>query len=104
MNPSIRATVIPEAGFRSGSLLVATEAHRHSRAVGAVPGPVTSAASAGPHELINRGRAEIITDTADVTALLDSLHDPGRLLNRQAPGRQLDTPPQNTASQEGPRL
>lgn len=98
------ATVIPEAGFRSGSLLVATEAHRHSRAVGAVPGPVTSAASAGPHELINRGRAEIITDTADVTALLDSLHDPGRLLNRQAPGRQLDTPPQNTASQEGPRL
>ena len=41
---------------------------------------------------------------ADVTALLDSLHDPGRLLNRQAPGRQLDTPPQNTASQEGPRL
>lgn len=98
------ATVIPEAGFRSGSLLVATEAHRHSRAVGAVPGPVTSAASAGSHELIKRGRAEIITDTADVTALLDSLHDPGRLLNRQAPGRQLDTPPQNTASQEGPRL
>lgn len=50
------ATVIPEAGFRSGSLLVATEAHRHSRAVGAVPGPVTSAASVGPHELIKRGR------------------------------------------------
>lgn len=67
------ATVISEAGFRSGSLLVATKAHRHSRAVGAVPGPVTSAASAGPRGLIRRGRAGIITDTADVTALLDSL-------------------------------
>lgn len=84
------ATAIPEAGFRSGSLLVATEAHRHSRAVGVVPGPVTSAASAGPHELIKRGRAEIITDTADVTALLDSLHDPGRLLNRQAAYRPFE--------------
>ena len=85
------ATVIPEAGFRSGSLLVAKEAHRHSRAVGAVPGPVTSAASVGPHELIKRGRAEIITDTADVTALLDSLDDPGRLLNRQAAYRPFET-------------
>ena len=85
------ATVIPEAGFRSGSLLVATEAHRHSRAVGAVPGPVTSAASVGPHELIKRGRAEIITDTADVTVLLDSLDDPGRLLNRQAAYRPFET-------------
>lgn len=98
------ATVISEAGFRSGSLLVATKAHRHSRAVGAVPGPVTSAASAGPHGLIRRGRAGIITDTADVTALLDSLRYPGRALNRQAPGRQIDTPPQNTVSPEGPRL
>lgn len=86
------ATVIPEASFRSGPLLVATEAHRHSRAVGAVPGPVTSAASSGPHELIKRGRAEIITDKAAVTALLDSLHAPGRTLDREAAGRQFDTP------------
>ena len=64
------ATVISEAGFRSGSLPVATEAYRHSRAVSAVPGPVTSAASTGPHGLIRRGCAEIITDIADVTALL----------------------------------
>ncbi|RCS79603.1 DNA-processing protein DprA [Brachybacterium alimentarium] len=97
------ATVIPEASFRSGSLLVPTEAHRHSRAVGALPGPVTSAASSGPHELIKRGRAEIITGTTDVTALLDSLHDPGRLLDRQTPSRQFDTPTAGTPP-AGPRL
>ena len=96
--------MVAEAGFRSGSLLVPTEAHRHSRVVGARPGTVTSAASAGPHELIKRRRAEIITDIADVTVLLDSLHDPGRLLNRQATGRQLDTPLQNAVSPQGPRL
>lgn len=97
------ATVVAEAGFRSGSLLVPTEAHRHSRAVGAVPGPVTSAASAGSHELIKRGRAEIITDTADATAMLDSLHDPGRALDREVPGRRLDAPVPGT-TQAGPRL
>lgn len=97
------ATVVPEASFRSGSLLVPTEAHRHSRAVGAVPGPVTSVTSSGPHELIKRGRAEIITNTADVNAMLDSLHDPGRLLNREVPGRQLDAPAPGTPP-AGPRL
>lgn len=97
------ATLIVEASFRSGSLLVATEAHRHSRAVGAVPGPVTSVASAGPHELIKRGRAEIITDTADVNAMLDVLHDPGRATSREVPGRQLDTPAPGTPA-AGPRL
>ncbi|WP_241897421.1 DNA-processing protein DprA [Brevibacterium epidermidis] len=97
------ATVVAEAGFRSGSLLVPTEAHRHSRAVGAVPDPITSAARAGVHELIKRGRAEIITATADVTAMLDSLHDPGRAVNREVPGRQLDTPAPGTPP-AGPRL
>ncbi|WP_300343896.1 DNA-processing protein DprA [Nesterenkonia sp.] len=98
------ATVIPEASLRSGALLVATEAHRHSRSVGAVPGPVTSTASSGPHELIKGGRAEIITDSADVTALLDSLHDSGQLLNREAPDHQLNASAQNVAAPEAPGL
>lgn len=38
------ATVVVEAGARSGALRVATEAHQLGRQVGAVPGPVTSAA------------------------------------------------------------
>lgn len=86
------ATVIPEASFRSGSLLVPAEAHRHGRVVEAVPGPVTSVTSSGPHELIKRSVAEIVSDTADVKTMLDSLGDPGRLLNRETPNRQLDAP------------
>ena len=64
-------TVIPEAGSRSMSLHVATEAHRLGRPVGAVPGPVTSATSAGPNVLLKRGIAEVVTNSADVTELSD---------------------------------
>lgn len=97
-------TVVPEASFRSGSLLVPTEAHRHSRAVGAVPGPVTSVTSVGPHELIKRGVAQVVSDTADVTAMLDSLGDPARLLNRETPGHQLAAPASGPPARPGPRL
>ncbi|GAA3680340.1 DNA-processing protein DprA [Yimella lutea] len=65
-------TVIPEAGVRSGAMPIAAHAHALRCGVGAVPGPVTSVASAGPHELIKRGVASIVTTTSDVTVLLDS--------------------------------
>lgn len=42
-----RATVVLEAGWRSGSLNTAGHAAALGRPLGAVPGPVTSAASAG---------------------------------------------------------
>ena len=41
------AVVVVEAGWRSGSLNTAAHAATLGRALGAVPGPVTSAASAG---------------------------------------------------------
>jgi DNA processing protein len=66
------ATVVVEAGHRSGSLNVAWQAHSLGRPVGAVPGPVTSAASAGCHRLIREGVANVVTDAQDVTDLLDS--------------------------------
>ncbi len=59
------ATVVVEAGVRSGSMTVARRAHELGRAVGAVPGPVTSAASAGPHQLLRDG-ASLVTDAADL--------------------------------------
>lgn len=65
------ATVVVEAGYRSGSLNVAARAARLGRPVGAVPGPVTSAASSGTHRLLREGVASLVTDAADVTALLD---------------------------------
>lgn len=66
------ATVIPEAGIRSGSRITVHYARSLGRNVGAVPGPVTSAASAGPNELIKQGQASLITQADDVIALLDS--------------------------------
>lgn len=44
-------TVVVEAGARSSSMTVARHAHELGRTVGAVPGPVTSVTSAGPHQL-----------------------------------------------------
>jgi DNA processing protein len=66
------ATVVVEAGHRSGSLNVAGQAHSLGRPVGAVPGPVTSAASAGCNRLVQDGVASLVTDAQDVTDLLDS--------------------------------
>ena len=74
------------------------------RPVGAVPGPVTSVTSAGPHELIKRGAAEIVTDAADVTALLAPRLDLVRPVDREAPGRQLDTPTPGATPPGGPGL
>ncbi|MDF2576486.1 MAG: dprA, partial [Agromyces sp.] len=46
------ATVVLEAGMRSGSLNTAGHAAALGRPLGAVPGPVTSPASAGCHRLL----------------------------------------------------
>ena len=59
-------TVIVEAGMRSGSLKAAAEALALGRDVCAVPGPVTSAASAGTHFLIASGGARLVTDVGEV--------------------------------------
>lgn len=65
------ATVIPEAGARSGSLRVAVAAYELGRQLGAIPGPITSANSAGCHRLLAEGLAEVVTSVGDVEAMLD---------------------------------
>lgn len=65
------ASVIVEAGARSGSLLVAQRADELGRRVGAVPGPVTSAASIGPHRLLRDGIATLVADTSDLAKLVE---------------------------------
>ncbi len=74
------ATVIVEAGARSGSLHVAREAHALGRGVGAVPGPVTSAASTGTHLLLSEGTAALVTGHHDLAILTSDRR-------RQAPAR-----------------
>ncbi|WP_404464945.1 DNA-protecting protein DprA [Micrococcus antarcticus] len=65
------ASVVVEAGTRSGSLHVAAHARALGRGVGAVPGPVTSVTSAGSHRLLRDGMAQLVTDSADVVRLLE---------------------------------
>ena len=64
-----QATVVIEAGWRSGSLNTAGHARELGRPVGAVPGPVTSAASAGCHRLIRDHGATLVTCDEDMAAL-----------------------------------
>lgn len=62
-------TVVVEASLRSGSLNTAGHANKISRPVGAVPGPVTSMQSAGCHQLIREGGAQLVTDAAEIADL-----------------------------------
>lgn len=64
------ATVVVEAGRRSGSLNTATTAANLGRVVAAVPGAVTSALSVGCHDLIRDGRASLVTGWSDTASLL----------------------------------
>ena len=64
------ATVVVEAGWRSGSLNTAHHASALGRPLGAVPGPVTSAASAGCHRLLRELEATCVTTAAEVRELI----------------------------------
>lgn len=66
------ATVIVEGGTRSSARYVARDARSLQRHVLAVPGPVTSLTSALPHELIQQGRATLVTCAQDVVDHLDA--------------------------------
>ena len=100
-----RATVVVEAGLRSGAANTASWAKWLGRVVCAVPGPVTSSASAGCHELL-RHQATLVTRAADVVEIvgrmgelaeepihpvtpLDALSDAERLVYEALPARGL---------------
>jgi DNA processing protein len=65
-----QATVVLEAGWRSGSLNTAGHAAQLGRPLGAVPGPVTSAASEGCHRLIREFGAELVTNSDQMVELI----------------------------------
>lgn len=66
-------TVLTESRWRSGAQSTAHHANRLSKPVGAVPGSVHSAASAGCHRLIREGAAVLVTDVEDVLSLIGPL-------------------------------
>ncbi|MDT0402240.1 DNA-processing protein DprA [Streptomyces edwardsiae] len=67
-----RGTVVVEAAHRSGSLVTARAARRLGRHTIGVPGPATSALSAGVHELL-RQDAVLVTDAAEVVELVGDM-------------------------------
>lgn len=64
------ATLVTEAGVRSGTINTAGHAATLGRALGAVPGPVTSAASSGCHLLIREYDAALVTNAQEACELL----------------------------------
>lgn len=64
-----RATVVVEAAWRSGAISTARHAAKLGRALGAVPGPVTSMMSAGCHSLLRDETAVCVTDADEVAEL-----------------------------------
>jgi DNA processing protein len=75
------ATVVVEAGLRSGAANTAAWAESLGRPVCAVPGPVTSSASAGCHVLL-RNHAHLVTRAAEIVELVGRIgelaDEPGR--------------------------
>jgi DNA processing protein len=65
-----KATLVVEAGYRSGTINTAGHANELGRRVGAVPGPVDSVRSAGCHRLIREHRAELIATPGHLIDLM----------------------------------
>jgi DNA processing protein len=65
------ATIVIEAGVKSGAKITADRAKDLNRKVGAVPGPIDSPQSVGVNALIRDGAATIITDVLDAFTLLE---------------------------------
>lgn len=89
-----QATVVLEAGWRSGSLNTAGHASALGRPLGAVPGPVTSAASAGCHRLIREFDAVCVTNPDEMLELMPvrdvSLFDECEVQSVSATGSHTD--------------
>lgn len=64
-----QATIVIEAGARSGSLNTAGHAATLGRPLGAVPGPITSPNSAGCHRLLREYDAMCVTTASEVREL-----------------------------------
>ncbi len=67
------ATVVTEAGMRSGALATARKAMDLGRPVGALPGPLDSEMSKGCHALIRNG-ATLIRDGKDIIDMIGPLN------------------------------
>lgn len=91
-----RGVVVVEAAPRSGALSTARWADSLSRPVLGVPGPVTSALSAGVHAAVRDGLATLVTGAAEVLDGVGDLGEDTAALLR-GPGRAWDGLPPDAA-------
>jgi DNA processing protein len=87
-------TVVVEAARRSGAISTAEWAARLQRPVGIVPGPVTSAMSAGCHRLARESNAVLVTNAAEVAELVGVIGTDAAPDERE-PNHVLDDLPQD---------
>ena len=83
------ATLVVEAGDKSGALITAMLALEYNREVAAVPGAVTNPKSAGCHELIKNGAA-LVARSEDVLQLLEVKTATGQTDRSRQPELVLD--------------
>lgn len=83
-------TVVVEAAVRSGARNTAGWAAALNRPLMAVPGPVHSAASVGPHLMVRSGQAVLVTRAAEVLELVSTAGE-HLLPLAQGPTRRTDT-------------
>ena len=86
-------TVVVEAGERSGALNTARHAADLGRVLMAVPGPVTSAQSAGCHRLIRDWGVTLVTCAADIIEMLSPIGTVDAPTAGPAKTRPSDQPP-----------
>lgn len=80
------ATVVVEAGLRSGAASTAAWADVMGRVVGAVPGPVSSAASVGCHVLLKRKHTQLISRAEEIVEIVGRIGElAGDLEHPQTP-------------------
>jgi DNA processing protein len=93
-------TVIVEAGERSGALNTARHAASLGRPLMAVPGPVTSAQSAGCHHIMREWGATCVTCAADIVEMLSPVGAPGASADGRVQG--IPPPPGPRPARRGP--
>lgn len=84
-----RGTVVVEAAVRSGALNTTNWAERLNRVVMGTPGPLTSVASEGVHQLIRSGAATLVSGGEEVLELLGASGD-DLVLEPRGPERERD--------------
>lgn len=89
-----QATLVAEAGYRSGSINTANHAALLGRTVAAIPGSIASSSSAGCHRLIAEQKACLVSSVDEFIALL----------NANNPDISSDLPVDNSITSEQTRV